>query len=137
MESNNGRPLGIHEIVIHVGDVQRSLQFYRDILRFTLLREEDGLAWLQIGEGERAIQVLLHPREEDLAPVGSMALSFHYDAVDVVIDRAMRAGAVIELEPTDQWYGWYGAREAALRDSDDTYIFLAQPLAEPPEDAHV
>jgi|GEM_PF-6550208 len=39
------------------------------------------------------------------------------------------------MEPTNLWYGWYGAREAALRDPDDTYIFLAEPLSERPREA--
>lgn len=135
MEPNNGEPLGIHEIVIHVRDIQTSLKFYQNILRFNLLREEEGVAWLQVGKGERAVQVLLHPREEELAPVGSMALAFQYDKVDAVVDRARKGGVVIEMEPTNLWYGWYGAREAALRDPDDTYIFLAEPLSERPRDA--
>lgn len=132
--SNDGKPLGIHEIVIHASDIQKSLLFYRDILHFTVIREEDGVVWLQAGEGERAVQVLLHPREEELAPVGSMALAFEYDMVDVVIHRAKRAGVTVEMEPTDQWYGWYGAREAALRDPDNTYVFLAEPLKTPPNE---
>jgi catechol 2,3-dioxygenase-like lactoylglutathione lyase family enzyme len=135
MESNSGQPLGIHEIVIHVRDVQTSLKFYQEILRFNFLREEEGVAWLQVGKGTRAVQVLLHPREEELAPVGSMALAFQYDKVDAVVDRAQEAGVVIEMKPTNLWYGWYGAREAALRDPDGIYIFLAEPLSERPNDA--
>jgi len=52
-----------------------------------------------------------------------------------VIDRTRKGGVVIEMEPTNLWYGWYGAREAALRDPDDTYIFLAEPLSERPREA--
>lgn len=134
MALHNGIPLGIHEIVIHVRDVQTSLAFYKDILRFKILHEEDGLVWLHAGEREHAVQVLLHPWAEEIVPFGNMALAFRYKNVDAVVDAAKTAKVVIEMEPKDMWYGWYGAREAALRDPDGIYIFLAEPLSEPPKD---
>jgi len=134
MASHNGIPVGIHEIVIHVRDVQKSLAFYKDILQFKILHEDEGLVWLLVGEGERGVQVLLHPWAEEIVPFGNMALAFRYENVDAVVACAKEANVVIEMEPKDLWYGWYGAREAALRDPDGIYIFLAEPLLERPKD---
>jgi len=124
-----GKPIGINEIVIHVKNVENSCNFYTKVMGFNVIRKEDGLVWLKTGEGERAVQVLLHPNEnDDVIPFGSMALSFEYDNVDQVIERAKKYNCKIAKYPKNMYYGWYALREAVIFDPNDIYIFLAQPI---------
>jgi catechol 2,3-dioxygenase-like lactoylglutathione lyase family enzyme len=52
MSSNPIEPLGLGEVVLRVGDLQRSISFYRDVLGFQLIRVlHEAIAFIRIADG--------------------------------------------------------------------------------------
>jgi catechol 2,3-dioxygenase len=101
-----------------VRDVPRASAFYRDLLGFTEIHVDDGIAELIMGETKL---VLLRTTAEAAAPE---QLHFGFRATDRsdVDDwgrRAQRAGAAIESGPAPAEWGGYAVY---LRDPDSYLI---------------
>ena len=46
------RPLGVGEVVLRVADLRRSIDFYRDVLGFPLIRVlHDAIAFMRVADG--------------------------------------------------------------------------------------
>ncbi|MBI3567917.1 MAG: VOC family protein [Gemmatimonadetes bacterium] len=117
------------EVALTVAAVRTSAEWYRDTLGFTIDREfeRDGrLLAIRISAG--AIQILL--AQDDGAkgadrPKGE-GFSFQITTaqpIDAIAARAKRAGAVLDLEPTDA----RGARVFRLSDPDGFRITISSP----------
>lgn len=118
-------PRGIYELLVHCKDVRASAAFYEEVLGFTRVHEEAGLVWLRAGEGERAVQVLLHPWDAPTPSPYGIVVEFEYEDVDAVVERARHAGHPVVQPPTNLWFG---VREACVQDPDGHLIWLVQPL---------
>ncbi len=92
---------------------------------FLYALEEAGLVGLRAGEGERAVQVLLHPWDAPTTSPYGIVVEFEYEDVDAVVERARHAGHPVVQPPTNLWFG---VREACVQDPDGHFIWLVQPL---------
>ncbi len=109
----------ITTIMLGVGDVARSKQFYAEGLGCAIQQDHPGFVLLGLGEGSSALA--LYEREAaagdaGVSPEGSgfRGVSFHYivqakETVDEVIGKAVAAGgSVVKEAAAAQWDGYYG-----------------------------
>lgn len=125
------------EASLTVGDVRRSLVWYRDTLGFTVDREFERAGQLQ-AVSLRAGQVRILLAQDDgskgqdrVKGVGFSLQITTADDIDALADRAKRAGARLETEPADAW----GVRVFRLRDPDG-FLFVISSPRESRERAH-
>ena len=117
------------EASLTVGDVRRSMAWYRDTLGFTVDREFERAGRLQ-AVSLRAGQVRILLAQDDgskgqdrVKGVGfSLQITTSND-IDALADRAKRAGARLETEPADAW----GVRVFRLRDPDGFLFVVSSP----------
>jgi uncharacterized glyoxalase superfamily protein PhnB len=114
----------IHELFAYltVDDAERAIDFYREVfgaepgLRLTEPGGRVGHAELDFG-GTTLMLADEFPECGLRGPgaVGgtSITLHLHVDDADALIERAVAAGATLEIEPTDHFYG---ERSGAIRD---------------------
>ena len=116
----------ITSVFLYVNDVQKSLEFYNEIVRAEIAQlhaEVEGgpltLAILRIGN----FSLMLHPQNEmaqefvnNKVGVG-MHLQIRVDDVDAFHQHCIDEGAMLAVveDPVDQPWGW---REFALKDPD-------------------
>lgn len=117
------------EASLTVGDVRRSMTWYRDTLGFTVDREFERAGQLQ-AVSLRAGQVRILLAQDDgskgqdrVKGVGFSLQITTTDDIDALADRAKRAGARIESEPADAW----GVRVFRLRDPDGFLLVISSP----------
>ena len=114
-----------------VGDLRRSLEWYRDVLRFSIDREferEGRVFAVSLSAG--TIRILL---TQDNGARGtdrvkgegfSLQITTAQD-IDALAANAKRAGASLDSEPADAW----GARVFRLRDPDGFRLVISSPRA--------
>ena len=117
------------EASLTVADVRRSVEWYRDALRFSVDREfeRDGrLFAVSLRAG--AIRILL-TQEDGAKGVDrvkgegfSLQITTAQD-IDALASNAKRAGAALDSEPADAW----GARVFRLRDPDGFRLVVSSP----------
>jgi uncharacterized glyoxalase superfamily protein PhnB len=117
------------EASLTVGDVRRSMTWYRDTLGFTIDREFERAGQLQ-AVSLRAGQVRILLAQDDgskghdrVKGVGFSLQITTTDDIDALADRAKRAGARLETEPADAW----GVRVFRLRDPDGFLLVISSP----------
>lgn len=117
------------EASLTVGDVRRSMAWYRDTLGFTVDREFERAGQLQ-AVSLRAGQVRILLAQDDgskgqdrVKGVGFSLQVTTSDDIDALADRAKRAGARLETEPADAW----GVRVFRLRDPDGFLLVFSSP----------
>ncbi len=117
------------EASLTVADVRRSLNWYRDVLGFSLDREHerDGRL-LAASMSAGAIRILL--TQEDGAKgadrVKGQGFSLQFTTtqdIDTLASNAKLAGAALDTEPADAW----GARVFRLRDPDGFRLVFSSP----------
>ena len=105
----------VHELFAYlcVEDVDRAIAFYREVFGATekfRLTEPGG----RIGHAELDFGCATLMLSEEYPEMGirkpdpdrhSVSLHLHVDDADAVIRRAVAAGAKLDLEPTDMFYG--------------------------------
>ncbi|MEX0612732.1 MAG: VOC family protein [Pirellulales bacterium] len=143
----------VHHHTLTVSDMDRSLQFYRDLLRFTVIYDKVReklpaydevmnlqdvkvrVALLNDPSGETVVALLqFHhpiPRKREMSNlfVGSTALAVQTDDIDVDYQRLKAAGVRFTCEPVDVVRdGRVAARLAYGFDPDEIVIELYQPI---------
>lgn len=116
---------GLHQVALHVEDLDRAVAFYRDVVGLRLLQRFDppGLAFFDL-DGTRLML-------EHGAPPSLLYLRVADVAVE--IERLRAAGVTIEGEPHvifEDSAGWFGEAPAAeelafIRDSEDNVVGIA------------
>ncbi len=116
----------VTSVFLYVGDVNRAIDFYKEIVGAEIRQihaEKAGgpitLAILRLGN----FTLMLHPREahEDEFNNQRMGVGIHLqirvDDVDAFYQHCLDEGALLAVsgEPADQAWGW---REFALKDPD-------------------
>jgi uncharacterized glyoxalase superfamily protein PhnB len=117
------------EASLTVSDVRRSADWYRDVLGFTIDREFEREGRL-FAASMRAGAVRILVTQDDGARgtdrvkgVGfSLQITTPHD-VDAIAERARRAGAALDSEPSDVW----GVRGFRLRDPDGFRLTISSP----------
>ena len=117
-------PAQITSVFLYVNDVQKSLEFYNEIMGAEIAQlhaEREGgpltLAILKVGN----FSLMLHPQAEQAAEFanGKLGLGMHLqlrvEDVDAFYHHCLDEGAMLAVsgEPVDQPWGW---REFALKD---------------------
>ena len=102
-------------------DLQRSRDFYRDVLGLKVRNDSPG--WIDFDLGGKVV-LGLHPPTEDIQVTpGSLQLGFEVADVDAYIEDARAKGARIVLEPKDESFG----RLALILDPDGYTIQVFTP----------
>lgn len=107
----------LHRIVVSISELDRALEFYRDLLGLRA-SAADGRATLSTGA--EPVELLLH--ERDSVPSDrAVALSFRVRELDAVCSRWAAGGGVVVDAPADQPWG---ERMAVVRDPDGHLVCL-------------
>jgi uncharacterized glyoxalase superfamily protein PhnB len=119
------------EVSLTVADVGRSVEWYRDVLRFSVDQEfERGGRLLAVSLRAGTIRILL-TQDDGARGVGrvkgegfSLQITTAQD-IDALASNAKRAGAALDSEPADAW----GVRVFRLRDPDGFRLVVSSPRA--------
>jgi lactoylglutathione lyase len=113
-------------------DLDRSLRFYRDLLRGTVTYQfpDDGTpVYVSVAIGESTLGIGL---DREGADVGRAHLWVTVDDCDQAVAHLSAAGVVVVSPPEDQPWG---ERVARVLDPDGNQISLGQEAADDPEPA--
>ena len=127
---------------VFVDDVDRALEFYRDILGFTVTTDvtNEGFRWTTVATPTQpelglTIQVVgagMPMSDDDKQAASNLmakglltALIFTVDDVDALFEHVRAAGAEVISEPADQFYG---VRDCAFRDPSGNMVRFNTPL---------
>ena len=116
------------EIVsIPVLDAQKAKAFYRDVMGFTLIREEPmgpDMTWIQLAPKGSPVTIALVTWFDDLKPGGQQGLMVNSDNIDADRDALIAKG--VDVGPIGQ-QDW--GRHAMFSDPDGNGWILRQALA--------
>ncbi len=115
----------VNMIVIHVKELERSIRFYRDVLRFTLDAEEEGMAYFSIGCESKKVSLMLHLTDEPEPTDHGIGLDFKVNDVEALITAIKEMGAVIVQEPIEREWG---VKEAVIADPDGYKLWVVEPM---------
>jgi len=106
-------------VMVAVTDLDRSIEFYRDVLGLEVEKHSDHWAQADVGGTNLGLHVAedVHPTEQ------SFALIFDVDDVDEICRTVSERGVETADEPHDEPYG----RIATLRDPDGYPVQILQP----------
>jgi len=119
------------EASLTVADVRRSADWYRDALGFAIDQEfarEGKLMAVSLRAGAVRILVTQDDGAKGTDRVKGVGFSLQIttsQSVDAIAERAKRAGATLDSEPTDVW----GVRGFRLRDPDGFRLTVSTPRA--------
>ena len=141
----NGRNRFVVELLVE--DLDRSLAFWRDALGFEIAyrRVSQGFVYLERPGGAQLMlstRAAQRGRNETAAlepPFGrGVMFQLQVDALDAVLDAAVRAGSAIH-EPLHEEWRWSGnedqesgRREIKILDPDGYHVMLAEDIGERP-----
>ncbi|HEX5385801.1 MAG TPA: VOC family protein [Gemmatimonadales bacterium] len=116
-------PVALAGLTLHVADVDRSLDFYRQLPGAAMLFHMPGqFALLRFGQGR-------------LGLLADTKRPFHVELevpdLDAAAAELQRLGLAIE-GPTTRWWG---ERDVLVRDPDGNLLEFAEPQAEQPPNA--
>jgi catechol 2,3-dioxygenase-like lactoylglutathione lyase family enzyme len=110
----------MNQVTLHVGDVARSVAFYRQ-LGLVPVVDEFHYARFRCPDGDATVSV---ERTDGPVVPGGITVYFEYDDADSLdreFARLSAAGVPVEHGPVDQTWLW---REARVRDPDGHVICL-------------
>jgi uncharacterized glyoxalase superfamily protein PhnB len=123
--------------ILHVADMQRSIDFYTGLLgfqvMFTMPGENGTLVHASVGRGD--IHIMFSPlhgeaatHRDRLGKGVTLYLSLDTDEdIDAIYFGAKAGGANITQEPTDQFWG---DRDWGLTDPDGYSVFISKTVRE-------
>lgn len=114
----------IHELFayLHVDDAAKAIEFYTTVLgakeKFRLTGPGGRIGHAELDFGGTTLMLADEFPEYGIkGPSGyggtTVTIHLHVDDADAVIERATEAGATVEMEPSDQFYG---ERSGVFRD---------------------
>lgn len=122
---------GFHHFAVKTTDIERSAQFYRDVLGMRekmRLSFDDGSYLIMLALGETSVELFggAKPKDpnEDRGEVGYVHLALTVDDVDAEYERIKGLGYSFYIEPKT----FENLRVAFFRDPDGIPIELLQEL---------
>jgi len=113
-------------ISVPVGDPDRARDFYRDVLGFELLAEQEfapGQRWIQLAPRGAQTSITLTTWFEDFRPGALRGVILDVDDLDAEMARLRDAGLRFDGDVDDTPWG----RFAAFRDPDGNRLSLHEP----------
>ncbi len=114
-------------ISVPVSDQHSAKQFYRDVLGFTLIREEPmgpGMSWIQLAPPGQNVTIALVTWFENMKPGGLQGVMVNTD--DIAAERELLRGRGLDIgEIKEEPWGRY----AMFKDQDGNGWILRQPPA--------
>lgn len=117
------------EVSLTVSALRASAEWYRDALGFTIDREferEGRLIAIRLRAGSVKMLLTQDDGSKGVDRTKGEGFSFQIttpQSIDAVAERAKKAGAVLDLEPTDMM----GVRVFRIRDPDGFRIAVSSP----------
>ena len=90
----------LNYVIKFVGDMDRAVKFYRDVLGFPLKFESPG--WSEFSTGETTLA--LHPASQEY-PAGTTQLGFTVTDIQTFHEEMVGKGLQFSMRPTKQDYG--------------------------------
>ncbi|HLS09805.1 VOC family protein [Lentibacillus sp.] len=117
----------LNTIVIPVKNMERSIDFYKNVLGLAEDFVEDGMAYFSVGSGEGKITIMLHIIDEPEPVEKGVTIELLTDDVTTAVESVKSAGRKIVQEPVDREWG---VKEAVIADPDGYWIWIVQPLSQ-------
>ena len=117
--------LGFEILSVPVSDQQRAKQFYRDVLGFSLIREEPmgpGMNWIQLGPPGQNVTIALVTWFENMKPGGLQGVMVN--TADIHTEHASLQSRGLQIGEIKQ-EPW--GRYAMFTDPDGNGWILRQP----------
>lgn len=122
MTEGRASSTGIARLIVSVEQLDRALDFYRNVLGLDLDRQYGEFAWLSSEEG---IEIMLHERPTTASET-AVAIGFVVDDLDgVVAAWASGGGRVIDPPAAQPW----GERMAVVADADGHVVCISERAA--------
>ncbi len=112
---------------VPVTDQQRAKNFYREVLGFTLIREEPmgpGMHWIQLAPPGQSVTIALVTWFDNMKPGGLQGVMVNTDDIDAEHALLRRRGLEIGDIKQEPW-----GRYAMFNDPDGNGWILRQPPA--------
>lgn len=129
------RLTGLLETCLHVADLTRSVEFYRDLFSFPLLTSDDRLAALAVADKQVLLLFLKGASEQDMPTAGGVIpghgaygrlhLAFAIPAADLEAWKHRLMEQSIDLASTVTWPR--GGTSLYFRDPDEHLVELVTP----------
>jgi uncharacterized glyoxalase superfamily protein PhnB len=116
--------------LLAVADIQRSVEFYRDRLGFTLTGEaenEGKMFWCSMERGGSAIMLQQAEDEDGPAEGRGRGISFYFICDDADAIYAELTSRGLHLSPPSIAY--YGMKQVVVPEPDGYYICFESPVA--------
>ena len=119
--------MGIHSfeiISVPVADQQRAKAFFRDILKFELIREEPmgpGMSWIQLAPRGQTVTIALVSWFEQMKPGGLQGVMVNTEDIDQEYQALTSRGLQLSAIKQEPW-----GRYAMFNDPDGNGWILRQ-----------
>jgi catechol 2,3-dioxygenase len=126
------RTLGLGEVVLRVADLDRSIEFYRDVLGFELIRIlHDAIAFMRVAPGVAGHTQIIGlfrrdwpasrdgKRWEGCSPALSSLHHFAFEIPRQDYERILDYVSQMGLKPNTAIHPWIGWRSIYVSDPDD------------------
>ena len=117
--------------LLAVQDIQRSVEFYRDRLGFTLTGEaenEGKMFWCSMERGGSAIMLQQAEEEDGPAEGRGRGISFYFICDDADAVHAELISRGLKLSPPSVAY--YGMKQVVVPEPDGYYLCFESPIAQ-------
>lgn len=113
--------VGIRSLVLHVRNLEASVRFYRDTVGLIETSRDDGMVFLALGDGDKAIPLLLHVFDAPSPTAHGLSVDLAVRDLDGFVHKIASAGyPVIQPPETMPW----GDRTAVVQDPDGYQLWL-------------
>ena len=115
----------LNTVVIPVKDLEKSINFYENVLRLQKQLVDGDMAFFNFGQRENETTIMLHIIDKPEPVEKGIVIELQVDDIKLAVTSIKEAGGIIIQEPINQ--DW-GVIEAVIADPDNYRIWLVQPI---------